>query len=340
MTWTADSRNLIYAANGDLWRVGAAGGEPGKLLAGRGAGMPTISNDGSRLAFTTLSVENVNLWQVVLAAPARSVGPPVKLISSSRTHSRPAFSPDGRRLAFESSRSGTLEVWTSDADGSNAVALTAFGGLWTGTARWSPDGQFIAFDCHEGRSSRSSLYLVPSGGGRRRRVDTRLEDSSEPAWSSDGKWLYFTGTIGDDVQIYKVPFEGGESTQLTTQGGSTPRAPAADGRIYYSTKHEIWSVSTAGGDERPLKEIPRRPAEFNDSWGLTAEGVYFINPDPPRPGIDFFEFGSARIVRVVDLPGRPVPWGGALALSPDGGRLVYSQLDGIASDIMLVNNFR
>ena len=122
--------------------------------------------------------------------------------------------------------------------------------------------------------------------------------------------------------------------------GSTPRAPAADGRIYYSTKHEIWSVSTAGGDERPLKEIPRRSAEFNDSWGLTAEGVYFINPDPPRPGIDFVEFGGARIVRVVDLPGRPFPWGGALALSPDGGRLVYSQLDGIDSDIMLVNNFR
>jgi hypothetical protein len=73
---------------------------------------------------------------------------------------------------------------------------------------------------------------------------------------------------------------------------------------------------------------------------MTAEGVYFINPDPARPRIEFFEFGSTRIVRLVDLPGRPAPWAGALALSHDGGRLVYPQLDGIASDIMLVNNVR
>jgi Tol biopolymer transport system component len=338
MTWAADSGSLIYGANGDLWRVFVAGGEPEKLLAGRDAAMPTISHDGHRLAYTTQSVYNVNLWQVVLAAPTRAAGPPVKIIASSRTQSRPAFSPDGTRLAFDSTRSGTGEVWTSDADGSNAVALTAFGGPWTGTARWSPDGRFIAFDSRADRGS--NIYVVDAAGGRPRRVDTGVDDSSEPAWSSDGKSLYFTGTVGGAPQIYKVPIEDGESTQLTTQGGSTPRAPAADGRIYYSTLREIWSVSPTGGDEQRFSGIPPRPTEVNDAWGLSTKGVYFITPDPSRPRIDFFEFSSARIVRLVDLPGRPAPWAGALALSPDGGRLIYPQLDGIASDIMLVNNFR
>jgi len=59
-----------------------------------------------------------------------------------------------------------------------------------------------------------------------------------------------------------------------------------------------------------------------------------------RPGIDFFDFTSGRVVPVTDLPGRPEPWGGPLALSPDGRRLLYSQLDGVASDIMLITNFR
>jgi hypothetical protein len=68
--------------------------------------------------------------------------------------------------------------------------------------------------------------------------------------------------------------------------------------------------------------------------------VYFINPQPPHPGIEFFEFASARSVRVADMSGRPVAWGGALALSPDGRRLLYPQLDALASDIMLIDQFR
>jgi Tol biopolymer transport system component/DNA-binding winged helix-turn-helix (wHTH) protein len=163
MTWTADSESLIFGLNGDLWRVAAAGGEPEKLLAGQDAAMPTISHDGQRLAYTTQRVYNVNLWQVLLPAPTRSVGPPVKLISSSRDQTRPAFSPDGHRLAFDSTRSGTTEVWTSDADGSNAVALSAFGRPFTGTARWSPDGRFIAFDSHV--DGGSNIYVV-GGNGR------------------------------------------------------------------------------------------------------------------------------------------------------------------------------
>jgi hypothetical protein len=104
--------------------------------------------------------------------------------------------------------------------------------------------------------------------------------------------------------------------------------------------HEMYSVSTVGGDERRVSGLPPLPPQFLDAWALSPTGIYFINPGPPRAGIDFFEFASARIVRLVDLPGRPAPWGGPLAISPDGQRLLYPQLDGVSSDIMLVENFR
>jgi hypothetical protein len=84
--------------------------------------------------------------------------------------------------------------------------------------------------------------------------------------------------------------------------------------------------------------LPPVNPQFTDAWGLSPTGIYFINPAPPRAGIDFFEFASASIVRVVDLPGRPAPWGGPLAISPDGRRLLYPQLDGVASDIKLIDN--
>jgi hypothetical protein len=75
-----------------------------------------------------------------------------------------------------------------------------------------------------------------------------------------------------------------------------------------------------------------------DAWVPSASGLYFINPDP-RPGIDFLDFTSSRVTRVVDIPGRFATWT-QLAISGDGRRLLYCQQDSIASDIMLIQNFR
>jgi hypothetical protein len=187
----------------------------------------------------------------------------------------------------------------------------------------------------------SGIYVVRSEGGPHRRVATGVDDSSQPAWSIDGKWLYFGGRIKGVFQIFKVPTEGGAAIQLTSEGGGfAPQASADGARIYYTSERGIYSVSTAGGDERRVSRLPPPDPQFIDAWGLSPTGIYFINPAPPRAGIDFLEFGSGRIVRIVDLPGRPAPWGGPLAISPDGRRLLYPQLDGVASDIMLVNDFR
>jgi hypothetical protein len=135
--------------------------------------------------------------------------------------------------------------------------------------------------------------------------------------------------------------DGGASTPLTNARGESPRAsPFHPSRVYYTKDSAICSVAITGRTEQCLSGFPRMRLEFADAWVLARTGVYFINPEPPRPGIDFFEFGSARTVRVIDLAGRAVPWGGWPALSPDGRRLLYPQLDALASDIMLVDHLR
>jgi Tol biopolymer transport system component len=117
---------------------------------------------------------------------------------------------------------------------------------------------------------------------------------------------------------------------------------SSDGRRIYYTKSggeaEIWSVSPEGGDERRVSGFPGMPEEFTYGFALGASGVYFMNPKPPV-GIDFFDFTNSRVTRVVDLPGRPAPWA-SLTISPDGRRLLFSQIDSIASDIMLIDKFR
>jgi Tol biopolymer transport system component len=116
------------------------------------------SSSGHRLVYVQSST-NTNIWQLNLqGSPAQAR----KLIVSSAAQGAPSISPDGRRIAFESNRNGTNEVWVCDGDGSNALQLTFFGVL-TGTPRWSPDGGLIAFDSRLG--GESNLYTVDPAGG-------------------------------------------------------------------------------------------------------------------------------------------------------------------------------
>jgi hypothetical protein len=84
--------------------------------------------------------------------------------------------------------------------------------------------------------------------------------------------------------------------------------------------------------------MPQIEPWFSTAWALAASGVYFINPKKPA-SIDFLDFASERVIRVVELPGKPAQWAG-LALSHDGRRLLYSQVDASAGDVMLIDNFQ
>jgi Tol biopolymer transport system component len=127
----------------------------------------------------------------------------VELISSSRFQADQQFSPDGKRIAFSSDRSGSFEIWVCNSDGSSPVQLTSFGGAYTGTPHWSPDGRWIAFDSRPG--GKAGVFVISSEGGEPRRVTEGNWDDIVPSWSRDGKWIYFSSNRGGDKELWKVP---------------------------------------------------------------------------------------------------------------------------------------
>jgi Tol biopolymer transport system component len=336
IAWSGDGKSLVVAALGSLMRVPIAGGEPQRLLSGRDVETPAISRDGRRLAYAQ-RVVNTNIWQVPLTRSPAAAQRPTPLISSTRQEWLPAFSPDGHRLAFASTRSGSWEIWISDADGSNPRPVTSFGGPLTASPRWSPDGRWIAFDSRA--RGRSDVYVVASEGGLPRRVETGQADSETPFWSVDGEWLYFSAPVRG-AQVFKVRQDGGPATRLTEGGGAWPRAAPDGQRIYYwreGTEASIWSVSPSGGDERPVAGMPRI-AHSSLSWTVGPHGIHFLEGGA-HPGVVFFDFATARARRVADLPGAPDPWAG-IAVSPDGGSVLFSKVEHGTSDIMLIEDFR
>ena len=150
--WLPDGTEILFSARGSLWRLAVSGQSPAARLpfVGEDGRMPVISarqsGRPSRLVYVR-SLADSNIWRVETpASGVPSASPPFVAISSTRWDLNPQFSPDGNRVAFESTRSGGWEVWLADPDGSNPVQLTSMGVGISGTPRWSHDGQLIAFD--------------------------------------------------------------------------------------------------------------------------------------------------------------------------------------------------
>ena len=225
----------------------------------------------------------INLWKVMLANARRTLGPPRLILSSNGYVALPSYSPDGRKLAFESTQSGYHEIWAAGSDGSNPAQLTFLNGM-SGTPRWSNDGRSVAFDYRPGQHS--EVYVVDVSGGPPRFVPTIPgADNVVPSWSRDGKWIYFSSNRGKEPnQIWKAPDGGGTPVQLTRNGGTSP-TEGADGFVYYS-KHfrsdEIWKVPVGGGDETLVMKASGLDC-FCD-WALSSVGIYFVINDSARKG--------------------------------------------------------
>ncbi len=269
---------------------------------------------------------------------------PIKLFSSSLEDWGAQFSPDGKRIAFESWRSGTPQVWVCEADGSNPTQLTSMESF-PGSPDWSPDGRQIVFDARAevNNDDVRHIYVVSAEGGPPRRITTGASYDGMPSWSRDGRWIYFASNRSGGWQVWKVPAAGGEAVQLTKNGGFRA-CESPDGKFIYYCKFVdtsgLWRIPVEGGEESLI--LDQLQAGYLEAWAVVNEGIYFINPEAkPHATIAFFSFATGRVTRIASLE-KPVSIlvRTELVISPDGRWILYSQLDESGSDIMLVENFQ
>lgn len=331
LTWTADGRFLVYAADGKLWRVPVEGGTPELLPFADNATMPTVSMSG-RLAFARGSVDR-KLWSIELKTATKAAGPAAPFAPSTRLQWQPRFSPDGSRVVFGSDRSGSIEIWIADRDGSNPVQLT-FLASRSGTPRWSPDGQTIFFDSLV--SGTSHLFTLSANGGTARLLPTGTPNASHPFCSQDGHWIYFT--TEKPTAVWKVPSAGGTAIRLTKEGSYYPQE-SEDGKILLyiagDQARELWAIPVNGGDEHRVKGMPS--LTLDAAWTPSHNGIYFVNGDPGRYSLFYYELATRSVHRVTQLTDRLVHPG--ITVSPDGHQLLYAGIESSESDLVLVDGF-
>jgi Tol biopolymer transport system component/DNA-binding winged helix-turn-helix (wHTH) protein len=339
LAWTPDSRHIVFAdagwlvSPGWLWEIPVHGTEPERLLFGQEGIQPSIR--GNRLVYVR-QMRHFNVWRRELNS-LRSASPPDSFLSSTKMDSGPQFSPDGSKITFESTRSGTYEVWMCRSDGSGLIQLTHFNAV-SGTPRWSPDGQQIAFDSRP--AGNADIFVIDSKGGRPRKLTDEPSNEVVPSWSQDGRSIYFASDRTGGWEIWKMPSAGGPAVQVTHHGGFASFESPDGAFLYYAKGLKVpglWRIPTNGGEE--VEVISSLGAGYWGYWTVVDNGIYYLDPTT-KFGINFFDVATHRTTRLFDLGKRPARQVPGLAVSPDKKTILYTQLDALSNDIILVDDFR
>ena len=141
----------------------------------------------------------------------------------------------------------------------------------------SPDGQWLAISDSSGSNQKSSIYIVPIGGGTPRQV-TQYSPSYWHGWSPDGKTLAYAGQRDGEFDIYTIPVTGGQETRLTTAKGldDGPEYSPDGEYIYFNSERsgwmQIWRMKADGsGQEQVLSD------ETNDWFPhISPDGKWMV----------------------------------------------------------------
>jgi len=174
-----------------------------------------------------------------------------KVMDDPAIASEPAFSPDGSRIAFTSTRDGQPEVYLMDADGTGVSRLTNSPGL-DGDASFTADGQAVVF--HSQRTGHRQIFLQPITSSDAVQLTQEPADNSQPTMSPDGEMIAFVSNREGNNHIWLMAKDGSNQRALTKGQQSKESAPhfLRDGTLAYLVEQKVVKSDLISGKTTPL----------------------------------------------------------------------------------------
>ena len=252
---------------------------------------------------------------------------------------RPAWSPDGRKVAYYSNRSGNDDIWVASLDSGEELQLTTDAAS-DRRPNWSPDGDWIAFDSD--RAGNRDIWIMRADGSELKQLTSSPREELFASWSPDGKRIAFFSYGSGTNELWVIDADGSNPTPVLPRLASEQaqqctfacHQPAwnqrSDKLVFHSEQsgnRDIWVVNVNGTG---LTRLTTDPSEdYFPSWTPDGRVVFMTE----RVGAD----KVWNDVQVINPDGSQettlftqVAHGGPFYWSPEGGRIaLHSQ---IASD--------
>ena len=235
------------------------------------------------------------------------------LALSEGTNEEPDFSPDGRKVVFDSDRDGARNLYVIDLDTGELSQLTDSPAKEDHGA-WSPDGEWIVYQYELGGNT--DVWKIRADGTEKQRLTSHSARDGWPDWSPDGNTIAFASQRTGARQIYLMDPDGSNVRKLTSSGSNDDPAwsPIGEQIAFNSTRdgnNEIYLMQADGSEQRNLTQTPQLN-EDKTTW--SAGGLVFTQRSSTARHAATIDLETNAITRLTDQDdycSRP-------SMSPDG----------------------
>jgi Tol biopolymer transport system component len=343
--WSPSGKRVYfssYRGGGlNIWRIavsssGQQAGAPQQMTVGPGQDVElAISSDDKRLAFSILR-QNADLWRLPVS-PQSGVptGSPEQVLPSTRVDSRGSWSPDGTQIAFNSDRSGEMNLYTHSLfDNSDRQVTSGPGGDYQ--PQWSPNGKRLVFSSH---ASNANIWTADLQNDTLNRLSSDPGLEINPFYSPDRSHIAFQSDRSGRLEVWVMNSDGSGPRQVTKigVGGYFMRWSRDSRSIFFRCpcggKAQTHQVSLDANDSVALSsEISGGShMSFSPDYSLIMDVVghktVWVSPAASGKPTKVYEFpdGESRI----DYP----VW------SPDGKWVLFDRFRPQGGDIWTLENF-
>ncbi len=235
----------------------------------------------TRIAYVVVTGEGEDEVFELVVADADGHNPQT-VVRNSQPILSPAWSPDGRRLAYVSFATGRSNIIVQDLyTGENQVVASSPG--INGAPAWSPDGERLAVSLS--RTGNLEIYSLNVETEELTKLTRHWSIDTEPAWSSDGRHIYFTSDRGGRAQIYRMDSNGENVERVTRDGRYNARASVDPEGRYLAVVHNEdgdFRIAVLDREHDRMRVLSDGPLDESPSFAPNGSMILYATREEGR----------------------------------------------------------